>query len=408
MPLSSMPLSRRKMLLGTAAITGVGMPLSSCDKPVSSGPNVATDNNVSYNVKTAEALLKDATGFLLESYPETASSFGIDNGDYEALKSKLADRSEAGQVKISNDLNNILLRFEALDAAKLPADQALNIDVIRTVFERAKEGFGFDFGDNALLNYNWSYRNSPYVVTQNTGAFTEIPGFLEGSHVIETKDDAESYLMRLSAYAQQLDGETERTRKASEKGYILPDFLMEKTLGQLRNARSQAPETWGLVTAFAAKTAQFGESYKTRAENIARDIIGPALDRQIKVHADFAASTNSDAGIWAKPEGEAYYDWALRAGTTTNLSPDGVHEMGRDELAALQGQMDPILRSLGYRDGPVGARMTALAKDKRYHFADGDKGRAEIMDYIDGKIEEIRGLMPQAFETLVPGLAGLY
>ncbi len=402
MPSSHPSLSRRKMLQTSAAAAAMGGALSGCGKAVKTGGAGASNSNEA-SIKAAETLLKDATDFLLTAYPETASSFGIDTGDYAGLKTKLADRSAAGQMSIAKDLRAMVTRFSKIDTAALPADQALNMDVIRTVFERTQEGFGFDFGDNALLNYNWSYRNSPYVVTQNTGAFTEIPSFLEGAHKIASKDDAESYLQRLEAYARQLDGESERTAAASEKGYIMPDFLMEKTLGQLRAARAQAPDSWGLISGFAAQTSRYGESYKMRAETIARDLIGPALDRQIKVHADASPRANSDAGIWAKPQGEAYYDWALRAGTTTTLSADEVHQMGREELAALQSQMDPILRRLGYSEGGVGARMTALAKDKRYHFSGGDKGRAEIMSYIDNKITEIRGLMPQAFETLVPG-----
>ena len=56
--------------------------------------------------------------------------------------------------------------------------------------------------------------------------------------------------------------------------------------------------------------------------------------------------------------------------------------MGLEQLNELQGRMDPILRKLGYTQGSVGARMQALAKDPRYKFSEGDKGRAEIMAYI--------------------------
>lgn len=77
--------------------------------------------------------------------------------------------------------------------------------------------------------------------------------------------------------------------------------------------------------------------------------------------------------------------------------------MGLDELARLHGRMDPILKSIGYSKGSVGDRMTALAKDPRYHFADGDEGRKEIMAFINSTIDDIRARMPQAFETLVPG-----
>ena len=77
--------------------------------------------------------------------------------------------------------------------------------------------------------------------------------------------------------------------------------------------------------------------------------------------------------------------------------------MGLDELASLQARMEPILQSLGCTKGTVGARMTALGSDPRYQFADGDAGRAEIMNFIEDAVEDIRGRMPQAFETLVPG-----
>jgi uncharacterized protein (DUF885 family) len=103
------------------------------------------------------------------------------------------------------------------------------------------------------------------------------------------------------------------------------------------------------------------------------------------------------------PRGEEYYAWALRAGTTTTMTPDEVHQMGLDELRALHGRMDPILRGIGYTEGSVGARMTALGNDPRYQFAEGDAGRAEIMAFIEERIADIRTRLPRAFNTLVRG-----
>jgi len=60
--------------------------------------------------------------------------------------------------------------------------------------------------------------------------------------------------------------------------------------------------------------------------------------------------------------------------------------MGMEQLKELHGRMDPILKSLGYTQGSVGERMQALAKDPRYKFSEGDKGRAEIMAYIQQRI----------------------
>ena len=393
-----MKLSRRK-LLKTSALTAAASLTGIACAPISQTavtPSVAPKFAVS-------DLLVQATDLILNAYPESASSAGIDKGQYLRHKSELTDRSPEGQAKIKDDVKAMLAKLNAVDTKTLNPEEALNVDVVRTVFEMSTKGFDLPYGDMALLNYNWSYRNSPYTVAQNTGAFVEIPSFLDASHGIETTDDAEAYLLRMQAYAAQLDGETQRIRREGDSNVILPDFLMDKTLGQLRSARSRSPEDWGIVTSLSTRTTNMGDNFVGRAKLLAVQNIGPAIDRQIAALEALAPKANSDAGIWAKPNGDAYYHWALQAGTTTTMSPDEVHQIGLDELASLHGRMDPILRSIGYNDGSVGERMTALANDPRYHFSPGDKGRAEIMAFIDDAIVEIRGLMPQAFATLVPG-----
>jgi len=206
----------------------------------------------------------------------------------------------------------------------------------------------------------------------------------------------------LCGYAAQLDGETDRMRRDGERGMILPDFLLEKTVGQLRGARAQDPSAWTIVKSVVTRGSQYG-NFKAEALRIAKDEIGPAMDRQIAALEALAPKATDKAGVWARPDGDAYYNWALGAATTTNMTPDEVHEMGLSELADLHAEMDPILRSLGYTEGGVGARMAALAEDPLYQFAPGDAGRAEIMSFIEETVEDIRGRMPDAFETLVPG-----
>lgn len=389
-----MAISRRTLLYtSSAALAATALPLSACNnaKPAS---DTAAD---------AQSVMDKAKDMMLKAYPETASAYGIDVGELASLKSKLEDRSAAGQAAIETDVRAMTAELQSINTSRLDADTALNVNVVKTVFERAVEGFDLPYGDVALLNSNWSYRNTPYAVAQNVGAFVEIPSFLDSSHAIKSAEDAEDYLSRIEAYAGQLDGETERTNIYAEKGVILPDFLMEKSLNQLRTTLARDPATWGLVTSVETRAAEHGADFGTRALTVTRDKVVPALQRQIAALEALAPRANSDAGIWAKPDGDAYYDWTIRASTTTRMSPDEVHQMGLDELAALQAEMEPILQSLGYTQGTVGARMTALAKDPRYAFAQGDKGRAEIMAFIEDAVEDIRGRMPQAFETLVPG-----
>ena len=105
--------------------------------------------------------------------------------------------------------------------------------------------------------------------------------------------------------------------------------------------------------------------------------------------------------MWARPRGDEWYAWGLRASTTTRMTPDEIHEMGLTQLDEIHGRMDPILRDLGYAQGTVGDRMTALSQDPRFKFAEGDPGRAEIMQFIQDRIAWIRAQMPRAFSTIV-------
>ncbi|RFB01785.1 DUF885 domain-containing protein [Parvularcula marina] len=396
-----MTISRRSLLQNsTAFVVLAALPACGKEKAADTAAAPAPAGTPAANV---EGLMKETTDFILNAYPESASSFGIDSEEYAALKSKLTDRSPAGQAKIAEKTRALLAKMNEVDTSTLSDDEALNLDVVRTVFERTSEGFDYPYGDVALLNSNWSYRNAPYTVAQNIGSFVEIPSFLDSAHSIETPEDADAYLERMSAYAGQLDGETERVIAEGNQGVILPDFLMAKTLGQMHGAQGAETADWSIVKSLAGRTEGMEGDYAAKALAIAEEEIRPALQRQIDALEGFAPQANSNAGIWDIPQGEEYYAWALAASTTTTMTPDEVHEMGREELKALHAEMDPILRSIGYTEGSVGARMTALAEDPRYQFSDGDEGRQEIMDFIHATLEDIRGRMPDAFETLVPG-----
>lgn len=384
-----MSLNRRNLLhIGAAAAALQIFPQAGCATAPAAG---------------AEPLLARITEQLLAAYPESATSAGVDSGARAGLRSLLSDKSAAGQQAIARQVQDTLRQLRHIDAAALSPETRLHVDVVRTVHELAGEGFAFPYGDVAILNSNWSYRNTPYVVAQNIGAFVEIPSFLDSSHQVRSNEDAEAYLARMEAYAGQLDGETERLRSAGAQGVILPDFLLDKCINQLREGRGAPVEQWGIVTSLATRGANLPGDVGARAARLAVERIAPALDRQIAALEAQRPRATSDSGAWKLPRGEEYYAFALRAGTTTNMTPDDVHETGIEELHALQARMEPILRSIGYTEGSVGARMTALGEDPRYHFAEGDTGRAQIVAFIEERLADIRARMPRAFETLVPG-----
>ncbi|KQM27282.1 MULTISPECIES: DUF885 domain-containing protein [unclassified Sphingomonas] len=382
-----MELTRRDWIAGAAAST-----LTAALPVRAQGAAAPAD-------KAAEATLSKIADAMLLDSPEAASSLGIDTGARAALKSRLGDRSAAGQRVIADHLRGHVATLKRIDTAPLSTATRTDIDVVKTAFETALDGFALPYGDVAV----GGWRNTPYVVIQNVGAYLDVPRFLDSDHSIATRVDADAYLARLDSYARQLDGETQRVRAALALGVVPPDFLLDKTIRQLEQSVSGDPAGWDIVTSLSRRTKAIPGDWTARATAIARDRVKPALERQLATIRASRTQAKSDAGMWARPDGDAWYAWALRASTTTTMTPDEVHARGKEELAALQAQMDVILKSLGYTKGSVGERMTALGKDPRYTFPNNDAGRAQIMALVQNRLSDIRARMPRAFNTLAPG-----
>jgi uncharacterized protein (DUF885 family) len=374
---------------------------------VGTGAAIAAANLPAHAAGTAEAdvqkLLEAVAEELMVDYPENATSLGIDNGQRAALKTKLSDRSAAGQAAIAQRVARRLERLKSIDTSALSEATRIDVDVTRTAHEFAVQGFAFPYGDTALLNQSWSWRNAPYVVAQNTGAFLEIPSMLDEQHTVETREDADAYLSRIEAYAGQLDGETGRLKSAAAQGVIAPDFVLDKTLSQIKIARGGNIADWSLVTSLAKRTKQLPGDFAARAAKLAAEKVAPALDRQIAELEAHRRRATADAGVWKLPQGEPYYAWALKAATTTQMTPSEIHDRGREELNALQAEMDVILKGQGLTRGSVGERMTALGKQPRFQFSNDDQGRARLMAYLEERVKDMRSRLPRAFATLVPG-----
>jgi uncharacterized protein (DUF885 family) len=385
------PIDRRQLLLSGSALAALQLAPGAL-RAATAGADTAAEKQL--------ATYADA---LLGEYPENASALGLDTGARSALKSRLTDRSPAGVDALASAARQRLADLRAIDTGKLGTDARTHVAVTTAAHALAVEGFAFGFGDTVMLNQLWSYRNAPYVVAQNMGAFVEIPDFLENNHPVASAADADAYLARMEAYAAALDGETARLARDRGNGVVAPDFLLDKTIRQMTGARRQPVGEWGVVGTLARRTGAMPGDYADRATKLAADRIAPALDRQLAELARHRAVATSDAGVWKLPKGEAYYDWALRAATTSTLSPDEVHKLGLEQVKSLHAQMDTLLRAEGLTRGTVGERMTALGTDPKHLFPNTDAGRAQILDYLNGRITDIRARMPRAFATLVPG-----
>jgi uncharacterized protein (DUF885 family) len=384
------PTLNRREAIAALVCTATWPLMTGCTREPAPASTASSDAN-------ALALLDQIADNLLRLTPESATSIGVDTGARADLRSQLGDRSAEGQRRIANQLRTDLERANGFDTAGLSHAMRTSVEVVRSAYATALEGFAFPYGDVAV----GGWRNTPYVVIQNVGAYLDIPRFLDAEHRIENAADAEAYLARLQSCARQLDGELGRIHAARAAGLAPPVFLIDKALGQMRLSARHAREGGTLVESIERRTKTIPGDWARRARTIAAQEIAPALDRQLRELEAQRAVAGTDAGMWARPRGDEYYRWALKASTTTTMSPDEIHESGRLELERLHREMDGILKTVGYSQGTVGARMQALARDSRYQFSEGDKGRAEIMAFIQNRLDWIRSQMPRAFNTLV-------
>jgi uncharacterized protein (DUF885 family) len=382
--------TRREAVLALTA-SAATLPLVSCRRAGSGG---ASDSD-------ASKLLDSIGDNLLQLSPGSATSLGLDTGARAGMRSRLEDRSPAGQQRLSSLLKQDLARADAFDVAALSFPMRTSVEVLRSAYKTALEGFALPYGDVAV----GGWRNTPYVVVQNVGAYLDTPRFLGAEHPIETKDDAEAYLARLQAYPKQLDGELERMRSARAAGLVPPDFLLDEALAAMATTMKDTASGGSLVEGIEGRTKakNIAGDWAASARTIAQQQVLPALQRQMDALKAQRAVAKNEPGMWARPHGDEYYRWALKASTTTTMSPDEIHQMGLDQVNELHGRMDPILRNAGYTRGSVGERMKQLANDPRYKFSEGGKGRAEIMAFIQERLKLIRAVLPRAFHTMVRG-----
>jgi uncharacterized protein (DUF885 family) len=337
---------------------------------------------------------------LLVEYPDDATFLGLDVGPRSALHNRLPDRTIAGDEARAASCAARLKDLKSIDASALSGIDAVNLETTIYAHELADAGYRqFHFGDNAVLNIWQAESNSPYVVSQGTGFFATVPDFLDSMHKVEAEQDAVAYLDRLSEFAKGLDGETQRLKRDADSGSIAPDFLLDTTLAQQTAYRGKPIAEWSLVSSLVRRAQRQGiqGDWAARAQKICASEVAPALDRQIDALKALRARATPDAGCWKLPEGDAYYRWALKVGTTTSMSPDEVHELGIVQTQKIGAEMDRLLRAQGLTQGTVGARMTALGNDPRFLYPNTDAGRTELLDYLNGIIAKIRAKLSQGF-----------
>ncbi|MBS0333030.1 MAG: DUF885 domain-containing protein [Proteobacteria bacterium] len=382
----------RRQLLAASAAAGLA---------ASSGPASAAAKAMAGSSRGDVALnawMDQVSEHLLAVAPEQATSYGLDTGKRAALKSKLSDASMNHITEDRAWCRAQLAKLAAFPDAGLSPTARINKAVVKYALEVGRDAAPFDYGENTLLS-SQSEAAGPYVVSQQGGAYSAVPEFLDSQHSVKTKADAEAYLSRVHEMARALRQETGRIKKDAGLGVAPPDFILSNTIGQQEGLLAIPAAQARLATALGrkAKEAHLDGPYEARAAAIVEKEVYPALRDQLATLKSLQPKASHDAGVWRLPQGDAYYRWLLRESTTTNLTPDEVHNMGLEQNKAIEARMDGLLRAQGLTSGSVGERMTALGKDPKYLFPNTDAGREQLIAYLNGLIANVRPRLSKAF-----------
>ena len=376
----------RRRFLGSAGAAALAATLPSC----------TTTGSTPNEDARLRAMLDRFFYERLQDNPEAATAQGLDTGPRAGLRFLLDDYSAAGRV---NDLTRARAELRELRSVRRDAlgkAAALDYDVVDYGLERSIAGLErFSFGSSGG-------RYAPYVLSQLTGPYRDIPDFLDNQHPIETRTDAEAYLARLSAFPRTLDQSSERQRQDAARGVFAPDYVLDTTLKQLGSLRNQPAARTQLVQSIARRAAAKGIAgdWAATAEKIVAGSVFPALARQIALVTDLRRRATHDAGVWRLPDGGAYYQGALEASTTTRLTADEVHRIGLEQVAALEAELDPILRNAGLTRGTPGERLAELNKRPDQLFPNTEAGKQALIAELNRMIAEIEAQLPRAFATL--------
>jgi uncharacterized protein (DUF885 family) len=372
-------LSRRTMLNNSvAALTLAALPLAAVAKG-----------------QPQQGLGAALAGFaedILRLSPETATGLGMDSGKRTALKYRLSDGSPAENARWTAQLGKMHGALKALKRDSLTAAERSQYDTVLYAAERGLEAKGFAY-ENAASGFFGGA--NPYVVSQQDGALGSIPEFLNAQHQITGKADAEAYLARLAALPRLLDTESATMARNAALGVVPPNFVASNALGQLKGFRAEKASAQGLVTSLAERASKAGVAgdWAARASKLVETMVYPAVDRQMAAFEKSTVKATDVAGVHKLPNGEAYYAWALKLGTTTDLSPQAIHAIGLEQNKAIQARMDAVLKSQGLTTGTVGERLAALTKDPAMLYPDTDAGRAALIGFCNDKVTAQRALL---------------
>ena len=333
--------------------------------------------------------------------PELFTQVGITDGTLlDRHSDQLTQVGVAQRDHQYRQMEQFLREVHEFDRSTLDRQDQITFDVLDDFYR----------SNLAFRRFAWLSSESLYPVSPMWGTQVGLTNFLLSTHVVRNERSARNYVRRLQASGEKLDAVTAEVQRQAAAGVVEPVALLDRALAGIDDTVRPAPEENPLVTTFVQRMdkaegldASAKEDLRRQAVAAVRERIYPAYARMTAVLKDLRPmAQDQSAGVSRLPDGGAYYALMLRQMTTTDYTPDQIHEMGLKEIARIEAEMDTLLKAQGLAKGSVASRMQALARDPRYLYPNTDEGRRQIVERYQQILDEVNARMPEYFPAVPP------
>jgi uncharacterized protein (DUF885 family) len=324
-----------------------------------------------------DAFFDDFTDEWARADPDLARRTRYFTGpEQDALDREITPRTLAWKRDRIERARRGLATLATFDRAALSADEALSADLMRWQLETIVDQAPY-----------LAYR---YPLEQHEGGNVLLVWALTTAHPFSNARDVENYVAALAQVPARMDEVAADARALDDAGIRPPRFIVDATIAQLSRFVAGEAATNPFVTVLRDKSAPIEgippaqrDAAIARATAIVERDVVPAWRRAIALLESQRARTTDDAGLWRFDDGADAYRYALRAYTTTSMSAGEIHALGLARVAAIESEMDALLRSLGRTEGTVQERVKRLRADLAYPDPTSAESRAAVMHDID-------------------------
>jgi uncharacterized protein (DUF885 family) len=324
-------------------------------------------------------LLAEEWEYTLRTQPELATHIGDDR--YNDRLSDFSDKAIAENLAHTRDS---LRRFEALDISGFPEQEKLNHALMVRSLRDSLEAAPFK---------NWEM-----PATQFGGIHLGYASLAFDSPFRNVKD-YEDYLSRLHEIPRVLEQAIGHMRDGLSDHVMPPRYLLEKVSVQAQQIADSPLEKSPFTAPLRKLPDSFSEADRKRLresiEGAVKSEVAPAYAKFAKfVREEYAPHGRMDPGVWALPDGEARYRFAVRHQTTTDLSADEIHHLGLKSVAEIESEMLKIARQQGFAD--LKSFNAHIRQDPALHAKSGQ----QLLDLYTHYRDQMYAKLPQLFGRL--------